>query len=95
MTGDKDQVPAESYLKSIALGIGILTTVVVGWVLSATEALIVPVVLGALLAFLLDGISGQLARIPLYSRLFPSWMKLATTAIVLFLIMLLDTTKNQ
>lgn len=79
----------ENSLKSIALGIGIIAAIAVGWVLSTAEALLVPVVLGALLAFLMDGISRELARIPFYVRIVPPWMQLTMTAIVLFLIMML------
>lgn len=79
----------DSYLRSIALGVGILAAVAIGWILSAAEALMVPVVLGALLAFLMDGISRELARLPLYSRIVPPWLRLAITSIVLFLILML------
>ncbi|SHI49364.1 Predicted PurR-regulated permease PerM [Shimia gijangensis] len=79
----------DSYLRSIALGIGILAAIAVGWVLSAAEALLVPVVIGALLAFLMDGVSREMARLPLYARIVPPWARLTMTSIVLFLILML------
>lgn len=79
----------ESYLKSIALGVGILAAIAVGWVLSVAETLLVPVVLGALLAFLVDGISREMARVPLYARIVPTWMRLTMTAMVLFLVLMI------
>lgn len=79
----------DNYLKSIALSVGILAVTVVGWVLSTAEALLVPVVIGALLAFLMDGISREMARLPLYARIVPPWLRLTMTSVVLFLVLML------
>ncbi|WP_299348255.1 AI-2E family transporter [uncultured Shimia sp.] len=79
----------ENYLRTISVCLVIVATIAVGWLFAAAEALLVPVVLGALLAFLMDGISRELSRIPFYARIVPPWMRLAMTCIVLFAILLL------
>lgn len=78
----------QNYLRSIALCMGLLVAIAIGWTLSTAEALLVPVVLGALLAFLIDGISKQMARVPLYDRIVPGWMRMTLTGVVLFVILL-------
>lgn len=79
----------ENYLRTIAVSMAIIASVVVGWIMAAAEALLVPVVLGALLAFLMDGISRQLGRLPMYDRIVPGWMRLTVTGVVLFVVLLL------
>ncbi|MCP4891243.1 MAG: AI-2E family transporter, partial [Planctomycetaceae bacterium] len=54
---------------------------------NSAQAIMVPIVLGALLAFLMDGISRELERIPYYARLVPPWARMTITTILLFIAM--------
>lgn len=67
----------------------ILAVVATGWSLNAAQAVLVPVVLGALIAFLLDGISRALEKIPYYARFVPAGLRIGFTSIVLFFLLIL------
>ena len=79
----------DGYAKMTGISTVILAAIAVGWSLSAAQAILVPIVWGALLAFLMDGISRELERLPNYSRIVPSWMRMTMTGIVLFLFLFL------
>jgi predicted PurR-regulated permease PerM len=77
----------ETSLRITAVSLAVIATVVMGWVLKSAQPILVPIVLGALVAFLMDGISSVLARIPLYSHLIPGWLRMTMTTIVMFVIL--------
>lgn len=79
---------SEPYLRTISISLTLIAAIAVGWLLALAEALMVPVVLGALLAFLMDGISREMSRIPFYARIVPPWMRLTMTSVVLFAVLL-------
>lgn len=79
----------QNYLRSIAISMALLATIAIGWVLAIAEALLVPVVLGALLAFLMDGISRQMGRLPFNGAVVPVWLRLTMTGLVLFVVLLI------
>ncbi|MEQ9694581.1 AI-2E family transporter [Shimia sp. SDUM112013] len=85
----EDDMTRDGYAKMTGISTAILATVAVGWVLNTAHAILVPIVWGALLAFLMDGISREMERLPVYTRIVPPWMRMTMTAIVLFLFLFL------
>ncbi|WP_270731900.1 AI-2E family transporter [Shimia sp. Alg240-R146] len=73
-----------SYLRLATACLAVIAVIAFGWFLNAAQPIIIPIVLGALLAFLMDGISRVLARIPYYSAVVPSWLRMTLTTVVLF-----------
>lgn len=71
-------------LRISATSLAVIATIATGWFLNTAQPILVPIVLGALLAFLMDGISRELERIPYYSKLVPPWARMTITTIVLF-----------
>jgi predicted PurR-regulated permease PerM len=71
-------------LRVTATSLAVIATIATGWFLNAAQSIMVPIVLGALLAFLMDGVSRELERVPYYSKLVPSWARMTITTIVLF-----------
>ncbi|WP_204113586.1 AI-2E family transporter [Shimia biformata] len=78
----------DSQLHMIAASLAIIATIAMGWFLNSAQAILVPIVLGALMAFLLDGISRGLERIPLYGRV-PVGFRVAITSLVLFVLLII------
>ncbi|MBO9476583.1 AI-2E family transporter [Shimia sp. R11_0] len=74
-------------LRVASVSLAILATIAIGWFLNAAQAVLVPIVLGALLAFLMDGISRAMSRLPFYSTLMPEWLRMALTTVVLFVVL--------
>jgi predicted PurR-regulated permease PerM len=74
-------------LRVATLSLAILAAIATGWFLNAAQAILVPIVLGALLAFLMDGISRFMGRIPLYSQYVPDWLRMMLTTVVLFVVL--------
>lgn len=79
---------SETSQRISAVSLAVIATIAVGWFLQAAQPILVPIVLGALVAFLMDGISKELERIPFYSRVIPGWLRMTMTTIVLFLILM-------
>ncbi len=75
-------------LRVTAISLTVIATVAVGWFLKSAQPIIVPIVLGALVAFLMDGISRELERVPLYSRIIPGWLRMTMTTVVLFILLI-------
>ncbi|WP_353310686.1 AI-2E family transporter [Shimia sp. NS0008-38b] len=74
-------------LRVASVSLSILATIAVGWFLNAAQAILVPIVIGALLAFLMDGISRGMSRLPFYATLVPPWMRMGLTTVVLFILL--------
>ncbi len=74
-------------LRVASLSLAILAAIATGWFLNAAQAILVPLVLGALLAFLMDGMSRVMGRIPLYSQYVPDWLRMMLTTVVLFIVL--------
>ncbi len=68
-------------------GLAILTAIALGWFLHQAQSILVPIVLGALLALLMEGIARLLDRVPLFSSLVPAWLKMALTTVLLFVML--------
>lgn len=74
-------------MRVCASSLVIIATIALGWFLNSAQAILIPIVLGAMLAFLMDAISRVMARLPFYSTLIPSWLRMALTTIVLFIVL--------
>ncbi|MEP2531138.1 AI-2E family transporter [Shimia sp.] len=78
----------ETSTRISAVSLAVIATVAVGWFLKVAEPILIPIILGALLAFLMAGISRELERIPFYSRVIPGWLRMTMTTIVLFVVLM-------
>lgn len=78
---------ANTSLKVASFSLAILAAIALGWFLNAAQAILVPIVLGALLAVLMDGISRIMARIPYYAQFVPDWLRMTLTTVVLFVVL--------
>lgn len=74
-------------IRVASVSLAFLATIALGWFLNAAQAILVPIVLGALLAILMGGISQIMARIPLYAKYVPDWLRMTLTTIVLFIVL--------
>jgi predicted PurR-regulated permease PerM len=86
----KEETPVSQInasLRVASVSLAILAAIATGWFLNAAQAILVPIVLGALLAFLMDGISRSMGRIPLYAKYVPDWLRLMLTTVVLFVVL--------
>jgi len=79
---------SKGYQKMSAVSLALIAIIAVGWVLNAAQAILLPIVLGGLLAFLMNGISRELERLPLYSRIVPGPLRLWVTSVVLFVLLM-------
>lgn len=75
-------------LRVATVCLSVIATISVGWLLKAGQPILVPIVLGALVAFLMDGISGVLERIPYYSKIIPGWLRMTMTTMVMFVVLM-------
>ncbi|MGX9351960.1 AI-2E family transporter [Shimia sp. W99] len=77
----------DTSMRISAVSLAVIATIAIGWVLKEAQPILVPIVLGALVAFLMDGISNLLSRIPLYSRVIPAWLRMTMATFVLFVVL--------
>ncbi|PSL17874.1 AI-2E family transporter [Shimia abyssi] len=78
----------ETPLRISAVSLAVIATIAVGWFLNVAQPILIPIVLGALVAFLMHGISRELERIPFYSRIIPGWLRMTMTTVVMFVILM-------
>ncbi|WP_435140534.1 AI-2E family transporter [Pseudopelagicola sp. nBUS_19] len=81
-------IQSETTTRISSVSLGVIAIIATGWFLRVAQPVLVPIVLGALVAFLMDGVSRELERIPFYSRVIPKWLHMTMTTIVFFLILM-------
>lgn len=70
-----------------AASLAILAVLAVGWFLNAAQAVILPIILGLLVASLLDAVSRLFKQVPALDRLMPDGLRVGIAAIVLFVVL--------
>lgn len=67
----------------------ILAVTAGGWVLNISQGIVIPIILGALVAFLLSAVAQASARIPVIGPMCPNWLRMGISFLFVFLLLML------